>query len=137
MTDEQKPKRSPVVEELNELANKLGDALRTLLASPQRHELEEDVREGFTTVVSEISEALEKARSTDTAKDLEEQAGKVVEKVRTSKATQDLREGLVKGLQTLNDELGGLVERMKTEEAADVVVKAEVVDDAADPDPEA
>jgi len=114
MSEEQKPQRSPVVEELNELGKKLGDALRTLLDSPQRQEIEEDVREGLQTVVSEINEALTKARSTEVARDVEQQAGKVIDAVRASKVTEEARAGLFKGLQTLNTELDKLVERLQT-----------------------
>lgn len=113
MTSEQQPERSPVVKELNDLGKKLGDALRTLMESPQRKEIEEDVREGFQTVVKEINEALSKARSTEVAKDVEEQAGKVVDAVRTSKMTDDVRSGLVKGLRSLNEELDTLVDRLQ------------------------
>ncbi|NUQ38645.1 MAG: hypothetical protein HUU23_12795 [Caldilineales bacterium] len=114
MSEEQQTKRSPVVEELNELGKKLGDALRTLLDSPQRREIEEDVREGLQTVVSEINEALAKARSTEVGRDVEEQAGKVVDAVRASKVTEEARAGFLKGLQTLNTELDKVVERLQT-----------------------
>ncbi|NOZ73624.1 MAG: hypothetical protein GXP38_17330 [Chloroflexi bacterium] len=112
MTESQQPTKQ-VINELNKMGKKFGEALRTVLSSPQRQEIEEEVREGFQTVVSEINEALAKARTTDVAKDVSQQAEKVVETVKSSKVTADLRQGLLKGLKTLNAELDELLERLQ------------------------
>ena len=44
---------------------------------------------------------------------MKEQAGKVVEKVRTSKVTAELKEGLTKGLQTVASEMKEFAEDLE------------------------
>ncbi len=126
MSSDNQPPKSPLVDELATLGKNLGSAVRTLLESPQRYEVEDEVREGFQTVVTEVNDALGKARSTDVAKDVGVRAEKVVESVKTSQVTAELREGLVRGLHSLNAELGYLVDRLNTEaEQTEAPVEAE------------
>ena len=65
-----------------------------------------------------MNEAIAKARSTDVAKDVSGQAGKVVDNMRSSKLTQDMRDGFLKGLKALNRELDNAIERMDTKAEA-------------------
>lgn len=108
---------SNLVDELTTLGKKLGVAIQTALTSPQWQQVETEVREGFGNVVTEVNEALAKARSTDAAKQVGEQATKVVETVRTSKVTNDVRDSLVKGMKVLNRELDDVIARMETKPA--------------------
>ncbi|MCO6452964.1 MAG: hypothetical protein J5I90_19425 [Caldilineales bacterium] len=104
---------SDIVRELGILGHKLGVAIRSALDSPQRYEIENEVREGFQTAVTEINDVIGKARSTDVAREMGEQTDKVVGAVRTSQVTKDLRDGFVKGLRTLNAELDAVVVRLE------------------------
>ncbi|NOX61474.1 MAG: hypothetical protein GXP42_05950 [Chloroflexi bacterium] len=104
-------KQADVVAEFSALGKRLAALVRSTLESPQRYELEQELREGFQTAVSEVNEAINKARSSDVTKELTEQTGKVVETVRSSKVTQEIREGLLKGLRTLNRELDEVIAR--------------------------
>ena len=113
MSTENKPEQSPIAEELSNLGRKLGAAFRAAMSSPQRQEIEHDLREGFQTVVNEINEAMAKVRSTDVAKEVGEQASKAVGTVRGSKITQEMRDGLLKGLQTLNSELDQFIDKIQ------------------------
>lgn len=115
MSEDQK---TSLTNELNTLAQKLGEAVRTTLASPQRREIEQEVRAGFENVVTEINEALAKARQTDATKQLEEQAEKLVGTVKSSKVTAEARQGLIKGLQTLNQQLDEIITRLNEGETA-------------------
>ncbi|MCP4165150.1 MAG: hypothetical protein GY759_04555 [Chloroflexi bacterium] len=136
MSSDNQPPKSPLVDELATLGKNLGSALRTLLESPQRYEVEEEVREGFQTVVTEVNDALGKARSSDVAKDVGVKAEKVVESVKTSQVTAELREGLVRGLHSLNIELGHLAEHLNNEaEQTEAPVEAESAESAAEATP--
>ena len=103
--------QADVVAEFSALGKRLAALVRTTLESPQRYELEQELREGFQTAVTEVNEAINKARASDVTKELAEQTGKVVETVRSSKVTQEVREGLLKGLRTLNRELDEVIAR--------------------------
>lgn len=106
-----------IVDELTMLGKKLGAAIQAGLSSPQWHQVETEVREGFNNVVSEVNEAMTKARSTDAARQVGEQATKMVETVRISKVTSDVREGLIKGLKVLNRELDEAIAKMEPKPA--------------------
>ncbi len=103
-----------VLEELTTLGQKLATTIQTAINSPQWHQVENEVREGFSNIVQEVNEALAKARASETAKQLEERAAKAVEAVRTGKVTADLRENLVKGLKVLNRELDEIITRLES-----------------------
>lgn len=113
MSTENKPGRNPVNEELSNLGRKLGDALRSVMSSPQRQEIEHDLREGFQTIVTEINEAMSKARSSEVAKEVGEQATKAIDSVRASRVGQELRDGLLKGIKALNVELDELIDKLQ------------------------
>ncbi len=108
---------SSIVNELASLGKKMGAAVQSALTSPEFKDFEHEVRVGFNTAVSEMNEAIAKARSTDVAKDVGGQASKVVDNVRSSKVTQDVRDGFLKGLKALNRELDSAIERMETKAA--------------------
>lgn len=109
----EQPAAHSIVDELTALGKKLGAAIQAGLSSPQWQQVETEVREGFNNVVSEVNEAMTKARSTDAAKQVGEQATRVVETVRVSKVTSDVREGLIKGLKVLNRELDEAITKME------------------------
>ena len=127
------PEQDTVLQELTALGKKLGATVQAALTSPQAKELESEVREGFQTVVSEVNEALNKARSTDVAKEVGQQTEKVVDTVRSSKVTQDLKGGLIKGLRTLNRELDELVHKMEGKPAEAPSAPEVVVEASAEP----
>lgn len=104
---------SSLVDELTALGKKFGVAIQTALSSPQWQQVETEVREGFHNVVNEVNDALAKARSTDAAKQVGEQATKVVETVRTSKVSSDVRESFLKGMKAVNRELDEVIARME------------------------
>lgn len=108
---------SSLVDELTALGKKFGVAIQTALSSPQWQQVETEVREGFHNVVNELNDALAKARSTDAAKQVGEQATKVVGTVRSSKVTGDVRDSFLKGMKAVNRELDEVIARMETKPA--------------------
>lgn len=103
-----------LVDELTMLGKKFGVAIQTALDSPQWQQVETEVREGFHNVIDEVNSALTKARSTDAAKQVGEQASKVAGTVRASKVTSDVRESFLKGVKAVNRELDEVIARMET-----------------------
>lgn len=106
-----------LVDELTALGKKFGVAIQSALNSPQWQQVETEVREGFHNVVTEVNDALSKARSTDAARQVGEQAAKVADTVRSSKVTFDVREGLLKGMKAMNRELDEVISRMEQKAA--------------------
>ncbi len=109
---------SSIINELSNLGKKMGSTVQSALSSPEFKDFEREVRDGFNTAINEMNEAIAKARSTDVAKDVSGQAGKVVDNMRSSKLTQDMRDGFLKGLKALNRELDNAIERMDTKAEA-------------------
>ena len=110
MSDEQKPQESEtpkddISKELNRLAESFGQAVQAAWNSEQRHQLETDLNRGLRTLVDSVESILKQFNQSEQGQELKEQAGKVVEKVRTSTVTAELKEGLTKGLQTVATEL--------------------------------
>jgi hypothetical protein len=112
-TEQPEPnERNTVFDELALLGKNLGETVRSVIDSPQAREIEEEVRTGFQTVISEVNDAIGKARSSDVAKDLGDRTSQATESVRASKVTDEVRIGLVKGLHSLNKELEQLLQRL-------------------------
>lgn len=109
---------SSIINELSSLGRKMGTTVQSALSSPEFKDFEREVHDGFNTAVNEMNDAISKARSTDVAKDVSGQAGKVVDNMRSSKLTQDMRDGFLKGLKALNRELDNAIERFDTKAEA-------------------
>jgi hypothetical protein len=114
MSDEQNTQESApqgethkddIGDELNRLAESFGQAVRAAWNSEQRHQLETDLNRGLRSLVDNVESILKQFNESEPGQELKEQAGKVVEKVRTSGVTAELKEGLTKGLQTVATEL--------------------------------
>lgn len=98
-------RKDDIGDELNRLAESFGQAVQAAWNSEQRHQLEADLNRGLRSLVDNVESILKQFNESDQGQELKEQAGKVVEKVRTSKVTADLKEGLTKGLQTVASEM--------------------------------
>lgn len=119
MSDEQTPREEPEAEaqsqaagqsdeianELNRLAESFGRAVRAAWNSDQRHQLESDLNRGLRSLVDNVESILKQFNESEQGQEFKEQAERVVEKVRTSKVTAELKEGVTKGLQTVAEEL--------------------------------
>ncbi|MBX3051001.1 MAG: hypothetical protein KF753_05990 [Caldilineaceae bacterium] len=114
MSEEQKSQESApqpeghkddIGDELNRLAESFGRAVQAAWNSEQRHQLEGDLNRGLRSLVDNVESILKQFNESEQGQELKEHAGKVVEKVRTSTVTAELKEGLTKGLQTVATEL--------------------------------
>lgn len=120
MSEEQKPhegsaageptpgsehRHDDIGDELNRLAESFGRAVRAAWNSEQRHQVEADLNRGLRSLVENVESILKQFNESEQGQELKEQAGRVVEKVRTSKVTAELKEGLTKGLHTVAAEM--------------------------------
>jgi len=123
--------------ELTRLGRQVAEAINTAWESEDRKKLQAEVTTGLESFGAQVSDAMRKASDSDAAKEIRDQTEKVVEQVRGSDVTAEVRKGLIAGLEVLNRELGRLVERLEvapqppTPPAAESGGEAEPVDAAA------
>jgi len=113
MSEQPKPSQQPstedVIEELNQLGRRIGQALKEAWESPERQKLEQEVREGLRTLGEQVDEALKTAKECLEAEGIPQQAKEVAESAVKSPIAQEIREALVKGLRFLNEELSRIL----------------------------
>lgn len=118
MSEEPKVERN-IADELGKLGQQVADAIKAAWESEDRKKLQAEIAEGFQKFGKEVSEATEKASESATAKDLRQKAEKVVGEIRESDVVDDVRKGLLTGLDALNRELGKLLEKLEPKPAAE------------------
>ncbi len=131
MTEEKKP-RGEIVDQLNELGEKLATAVRALWDSEDARNVREEIGDGFAELGQQIDEAITKAKESEAAKEFEARVKETVDKARESDVAGQVREGLVSGLHRLNEELSewlGSLER-RDEPEADVAAEPLAEDEA-------
>ena len=103
--------------EISRRAEAFTTAGRAAWNSDQRRQLEHDLSRGLRGLVDNVEGRLVEFNRSEQGQELREQAGRVVEKVRTSKVTEDVRDGLTKGLSAVAAELQEFAERMEQRRA--------------------
>jgi len=112
MSEEPKVERS-IADELSKLGKQLAEAVKAAWESEDRKKLQAEIAEGFQKLSQEVGEAVEKAAESETARELREKAEKVVEEIRETDVVEEVRKGILVGLDALNRELGKLLERLE------------------------
>ena len=97
--------------------------------------MENEISKGIASAASSLNEGLQKVSESESTRTLINKAEEVIstvgEQVRSNKVTQDLVEGLSKGIQSLNDQLAQFVSDAKKEakkggdEAQDIKVESQ------------
>lgn len=132
MSEEPKAVRS-IADELNKLGTQVADAIKAAWESEDRKKLQTEIAEGVQKFGAQVTEALDKASESEAAKDLREKAEKVVEDLRESDVVEEVRKGILTGLDALNRELGKLLAKLEATPAAEAPPAAEP---PASPEPE-
>ena len=114
MADEKQSQRS-ITEELNRLGTQLGEAMRLAWESEDRRRLQSEVVEGIRQFGEQVDRAAQQAREHPTTQQLRDQARRMTDRLQESNVVDDVRQGLVTGLEALNRELNRLVTRMQQE----------------------
>jgi len=118
MSEELKGERN-IADELSKLGKQVADAIKTAWESEDRKKLQGEITEGLQKFGAQVTEALDKASESDTAKELRVKAEKVAADMREKGVVEDVRKGILTGLDTLNKELGKLVEKLESKPAAE------------------
>lgn len=116
MSEEQKVERT-IVDELNKLGAQVADALKAVWESEDRKKLQTEIAEGFQKFGAQVTETVDKVSSHETAKELRGKAEKVVEDIRGSDVAEEVRKGILTGLDALNRELSKLLEKLEAKAA--------------------
>jgi hypothetical protein len=106
-----------IADELNKLGKQVADAIKAAWESEDRKKLQGEITEGLQKFGDQVTDAAKKASASEPAKQIKMQAEEVVAKVKESDVTEEIRKGLLTGLETLNKELGKLVERLEAKKA--------------------
>jgi hypothetical protein len=114
MSDESKQERS-VSDELNRLGQQFSEVIRTTWESEDRKRIQSEIIEGLKRFGDEVTGALNKVAESDTGKQVTTQTEKVIADVKESGLAEDVRKGLLQGLDALNRELGKLSEKLEKE----------------------
>jgi hypothetical protein len=123
MSEEPKVEGRSIVDELSKLGQQMAQAIKAAWESDDRKKLQAEILDGLQKFGDEVTEALDKAGQSETAQELRGKAEKVATDVRASSVAEDVRKGVISGLDVINAELGKLVEKLEpkakpTDEAA-------------------
>jgi MoxR-like ATPase len=111
MSEEMHEERN-VAEELNNLGKQFVSVIRTAWESEDRKRIQDEIMEGLQKFGDEITNTLQKASESETGKEVTAKAEKVITDVKASDVADDVRKGLLSGLDALNVELGKLSEKL-------------------------
>lgn len=103
---------SQITEELSKMGKLVAQAVQSAWESEDRKKLEAEVVEGLRKLSDEVTAAAKKAGESDAARQLKAQAEKVAAEVKEHDVAEEIRKGLLVGLEAINQELGKLVERL-------------------------
>lgn len=130
MSEEPKTEKT-IADELNKLGKQVADAIKAAWESDDRKKLQAEITDGLEKFGAQVSEALDHAGKSETAQDFRVKAEKVVTDAREKGVVEDMRKGILTGLDTINKELGKLVEKLETKPAAEAPAAPEA---AAEPE---
>lgn len=131
--DEPKIERT-IADELARLGEQLAAAAKSAWENEDRKKLQAEITTGVQRFGQEISDAVNKAAESEQAKEFKTRATKIADDVQKTDVIEEVRKGILVGLEAINRELGKLLERMepKAGEAEVVAPEAEAPDVAPD-----
>lgn len=133
-----------IVNELEKLGKQLIGAAKAAWESEERRKLQDEIATGIQKFGKEIGVTLEKAGDSEQVQEIRTRAGKVATEIQQTDVVEEVRKGLLVGLEAINRELGKLLDRLETkpgpveavEEAVEGIKEeaAEVVETLLPPD---
>jgi hypothetical protein len=125
MTEETSGERAAtptISEELDRLGRQLGEAFKAAWQSEERQELQRELKEGFSALGAQLEDGVQSARKSEALAVLKADLKSAAVEARQAVPLEDIRGGLVKGLQKLNSELTELIERWQAKPIGDATV---------------
>ncbi len=101
--------------ELRELGQQLEQAFKSALESDRAKQLQADVSAGLKEIGSQLQHAMKALQDNPKVQQLIEKGEQTVAQAQQSKAAQDIQDALARGLATLNEQLAGVVSRLRQE----------------------
>lgn len=113
-----------IADELARMGAQLAAAAKTAWESEERRKLQQEITSGAQRFGQELASAVTKATESEQAKELKTKATKVAEDVQKTDVVEEVRKGILVGLEAINRELGKLLERLESKPEAEDVVEA-------------
>ena len=113
-TSEERTTTATIAEELGKLGKQLGDAFRAAWESEERQGLQRELGEGLSALGDQLEDAVQSARKSEALTELKADLKNAADDARQAIPLEDIRSGLVRGIQKLNSELGELIEKWQT-----------------------
>lgn len=110
------PPAGDLGEELKRLGKQLSEAAKAVWESEASRNLQKQISEGLTELAQQLDTVAKKIVASEEARKLREQAGRVVESAKQADIGDEVRRGLLTGLQELNAQLEKLIIRLREEE---------------------
>jgi hypothetical protein len=129
VSEEPQVERS-IADELERMGQQLAGAAKAAWESDERKKLQAEIAAGMQRFGQEVTAAFEKATASDQAKELRTRAEKVATDVQKTDVVDEVRKGLLVGLEAINRELGKLLERLESK-AGETEVGGPAADSAA------
>ena len=103
-----------IADELTRLGQQLAAAAKTAWESEERKKLQTEIMTGVQRAGQELNTAVNKVAESDQAQQVRTRAAKVAEDVQSTDVVEEVRKGILVGLEAINRELGKLLERLET-----------------------
>lgn len=98
--------------EFAELGRRLSLAAQSAWETQEARDFRKEVREGMEKLLRELERGIETAQAHPTTKKVQEEVEEALETVRSGRFAQEVEVGLTRALRELNEELGGIIQRL-------------------------
>jgi hypothetical protein len=112
MMSESNPPEDKLAEEFHNLGKNIMDAFRTAWETPERKRLQQDIESGLNELGSTLQQEYNTFSESPTGQKLKADMQDLHERVRSSETEAKVRSDLLVALQTVNEELQKVIERM-------------------------
>lgn len=103
-----------IADELARMGAQIAAAAKTAWESEDRKKLQSEITTGVQRFGQEFTTMVTKAADSDQAKEFKTRATKVAEDVQKADVVEEVRKGILVGLEAINRELGKLLERLES-----------------------
>jgi heparin binding hemagglutinin HbhA len=113
--ENEQPQQQPggdLASELRELGQQIEAAVRSAIQSDKAKQLQQDVSSGMKEIGSQLQAAIKSIQDNPQFQGMVERGEQAVSQAQQSKAAQDFKETLARGVAQLNEQLSAFISRM-------------------------
>ena len=107
-----------IADELARMGAQIAAAAKTAWESEERKKLQGEITTGVQRFGQEMTSVVNKATDSEQAKEIKTRATRVAEDVQKADVVEEVRKGILVGLEAINRELGKLLERLESKPEA-------------------